>query len=362
MQEQLNEVKNKARISATGFAVDSKDSKFRLFNFTRHALGQKDILIEILYAGICHSDIHSARSEWSEGIYPMVPGHEIAGRVIAVGEKVEKFKVGDYAGVGCMVNSCKECEACKLSNEQYCEKGMVATYNCLDYKHNNEPTYGGYSNNIVLSEDFAIKVPENAPLEKVAPLLCAGITTYAPLKFSKVKSGDKVAVAGFGGLGMMAVKYALKMGAEVYVFARNKNKEEEALKMGVKKLYDTTDKELVKERFDMILSTIPTPYDISKYLKLLKLGGEMGIVGLPPTEIEPTMGTAGLIFNAHKKIYGSLIGGIKQTQEMLDFSLENQIYPEVELISVDQIDEAYDKLTSGRAKFRYVIDMKSLKK
>ena len=291
----------------------------------------------------------------------MVPGHEIAGKVIAVGEKVKKFKVGDYAGVGCMVNSCGECEACKISNEQYCEKGMVATYDCLDYHHNNEPTYGGYSNNIVVSEDFAVTVPKDAPLEKVAPLLCAGITTYAPLKFSKVKSGDKVAVAGFGGVGMMAVKYAIKMGAEVYVFARNKNKEKEALQMGVTKLYDTTDTAVVKERFDMILSTIPTPYDITQYLKLLKLGGEMGIVGLPPTEVEPKIGTAGLIFNAHKKVYGSLIGGMKETQEMLDFSLQNKIYPETELITVNQIDEAYDNLTSGKAKFRYVIDMKSLK-
>ena len=361
MQKQLEEVKNKARISATGFAVDSKSSKFKIFNFTRHALGERDILIEILYAGICHSDIHSARSEWHEGIYPMIPEHEIAGKVIAVCEKVKKFKVGDYAGVGCMVNSCGECEACKISNEQYCEKGMVATYDCLDYHHNNEPTYGGYSNNIVVSEDFAVTVPKDAPLEKVAPLLCAGISTYSPLKFSKIGKGSKVGVAGFGGLGVMAVKYALKMGAEVYVFARNKNKEKEALQMGVTKLYDTTDTAVVKERFDMILSTIPTPYDITQYLKLLKLGGEIGIVGLPPTEVEPKIGTAGLIFNAHKKVYGSLIGGMKETQEMLDFSLQNKIYPETELITVNQIDEAYDNLTSGKAKFRYVIDMKSLK-
>ncbi len=360
LESNLAEVKEGKRITAKGFAVAHKSDTFKPFSFSRHALGENDILIEILFAGICHSDIHSARSEWHEGIYPMVPGHEIAGKVVAVGSKVSKFKVGDYAGVGCMVNSCGECEPCKASNEQYCERGMVATYDCHDYFHDNEPTYGGYSNNIVVSENFAINVPQDAPLDKVAPLLCAGITTYAPLKFSQIKNGDKVAVAGFGGLGMMAVKYAIQMGAEVYVFARNKNKEQDALAMGAKKLYDTTDSGAIKERFDLIISTIPTPYDIVAYLKLLKLGGEMAIVGLPPTEVDPKVSAANLIWNAHKKVYGSLIGGIKETQEMLDFSLKHKIYPETEIISANQINEAYEKLTSGKAKFRYVIDMKTL--
>ena len=292
----------------------------------------------------------------------MVPGHEIAGKVIAVGEKVKKFKVGDYAGVGCMVNSCKECEACKSSQEQFCENGKtVFTYNCLDYFHGDEPTYGGYSNNIVVDEDFAVTVPSNAPLEKVAPLLCAGITTYSPLKFSKVGKGSKVGVAGFGGLGVMAVKYALKMGAEVFVFARNENKKDEALKMGVKALYTTDKLGEVKEKFDLILSTIPTAYEPMDYVNLLKYEGELAIVGLPPTQDCPSINIKSLVFSAGKKVYGSLIGGMKETQEMLDFSLANEIYPETELISVNQIDEAYDKLTSGRAKFRYVIDMKSLK-
>lgn len=360
LDSNLNEAREGKRISAKGYAVQHKSDNFKPFEFSRHALGENDILIEILFAGICHSDIHSARSEWKEGIYPMVPGHEIAGKVVAVGSKVSKFKVGDYAGVGCMVNSCGECEACKASNEQYCERGMVATYDCHDYFHNNEPTYGGYSNNIVVSENFAVNVPQDAPLEKVAPLLCAGITTYAPLKFSQVKSGDKVAVAGFGGLGMMAVKYAVQMGAEVYVFARNKNKEQDALKMGAKKLYDTTDSSVVAERFDLIISTIPTPYDITAYLKLLKLGGEMGIVGLPPTEVAPTIDAAGLIFNAHKKVYGSLIGGIKETQEMLDFSVKHSIYPKVEIIKITELDSAYQRVAQGKADFRFVIDMKSL--
>lgn len=361
LQSNLTEAKEGKRISAKGFAVAHKSDTFKPFEFSRHALGAGDILIEILYAGICHSDIHSARSEWHEGIYPMVPGHEIAGRVVAVGSEVRKFKVGDYAGVGCMVNSCGECDSCKASREQFCENGkMVLTYDCLDCFHNNEPTYGGYSNNIVLSEKFAIKVPQNAPLEKVAPLLCAGITTYSPLKFSGVKKGDKVGVAGFGGLGVMALKYALQMGAEVSVFARNKNKEADALKIGAKALYTTDRLGEVKERFDFIISTIPTRYDPFEYVNLLKSGGEMAIVGLPPTDESIKNDMTRLIFNANKKVYGSMIGGIEETQEMLDFSLAHGIYPETEIIAPNEINTAYENLTHGKAKFRYVVDMSKL--
>lgn len=349
------------RVQSKGFAMLSKDAKFTPFDFTRHALGEKDILIKILYAGICHSDIHTARSEWGEATYPCVPGHEIAGEVVAVGTKVSKFKVGDYAGVGCMVNSCGECEACKASQEQFCERGKtIFTYNSEDVFHGGENTYGGYSNNIVVSENFAISVPQNAPLEKVAPLLCAGITTYSPLKFSQVKEGFKVGVAGFGGLGVMAVKYALKMGASVSVFARNENKKQEALNLGVTGFYTHTDASKIKERFDLIISTIPTFYEPSEYLDLLKFGGEFAIVGLPPHETMPSLTVKDLVYKAGKKVYGSLIGGIKETQEMMDFSLKNEIYPETELIKPTQIDEAYEKLTSGAAKFRYVIDMREL--
>ncbi|PAF47887.1 alcohol dehydrogenase [Helicobacter sp. 12S02232-10] len=345
------------RIPAKGYAVSSKDDKFQPFTFSRHPVGENDVLVEILYAGICHSDIHSARSEWREGIYPMVPGHEIAGRVVAIGNKVSKFKVGDYAGIGCMVNSCGECEACKKSQEQFCENGKtVFTYDCLDCFHDNEPHYGGYSDNIVVNEKFAIKVPQNAPLEKVAPLLCAGITTYSPLKFSKVKKGSKVGVAGFGGLGSMAVKYAVVMGADVGVFARNDNKKQEAFDMGAKSFYTSTDG--VKEKFDLIISTIPTPYDVMAYVKLLGYGGELAIVGLPPAAVSPKINIANLVWSANRRVYGSLIGGIKETQEMLDFSLENKIYPETEIILAKDIDKAYENLTTGKAKFRYVIDMK----
>lgn len=346
------------RIQSKGYAMLSKDVKFTPFDFSRHAIGDNDILIKILYAGICHSDIHTARSEWGEAIYPCVPGHEIAGEVIAVGKNVSKFKVGDYAGVGCMINSCGECDACKRSQEQFCENGKtVFTYNSKDCFHDNEITYGGYSNNIVISEKFAICVPKDAPMEKVAPLLCAGITTYSPLKFSNVKEGSSVAIAGFGGLGMMAVKYAVKMGAKVSVFARNENKKADALAMGVSSFYTSTDKNIVKERFDFIISTIPTAYDPVVYIELLKFGGEMAIVGLPPLENEININIKELIFKAGKKVYGSLIGGIAETQEMLDFSLKHGIYPETELITPQEIDKAYENLTSGKAKFRYVIDM-----
>lgn len=351
------------RIPAVGYAVYSKDSAFEKFSFTRHPMGEHDIIIAILFAGICHSDIHSARSEWHAGIYPMVPGHEIVGRVIAVGSKVSKFQVGDYAGVGCMVNSCGECEACKKSQEQFCQNGKcVFTYNCRDCFHNDEPTYGGYSNNIVVHERFAICVPKHAPLEKVAPLLCAGITTYSPLKFSGVKQGDRVGVAGFGGLGVMAVKYALAMGAEVFVFARNKNKEQEALRLGVSKLFDSTHN--VQERFNLIISTIPTAYDPMEYVNLLAFGGELAIVGLPPSEISPSINITHLVLSAGRKVYGSLIGGIEETQEMLDYSIKHGIYPEIELIDADAnaIDMAYANLTSGKAKFRYVIAMQTLHK
>lgn len=359
LESNLNEVKEGKRISAKGYAINHKNDTFKPFIFSRHSLGDNDILIEILYAGICHSDIHSARSEWREGIYPMVPGHEIAGKVVAIGKNVNKFRVGDYAGVGCMVNSCGECDACKKSQEQFCQNGKsVFTYDCKDYFHNDEPTYGGYSNNIVVSQNFAIKVPNDAPLDRVAPLLCAGITTYSPLKFSGVKKGSKVAVAGFGGLGVMALKYALEMGAEVSVFARNKNKEKEALNLGAKVLYDDTKN--VSERFDLIISTIPTKYNPIEYIKLLSFGGELAIVGLPPVGDNVGISLNNLVFNANKKVYGSLIGGIKETQEMLDFSLQHKIYPEIEIININQIDEAYEKLTNGSAKFRYVIDMKSL--
>ncbi len=360
MKPYIEEAQSGKRISAQGFAVQNKTARFTPFSFSRHPLGENDILIEILYAGICHSDIHSARSEWREGIYPMVPGHEIAGRVVAVGKDVSKFKVGDFAGVGCMVNSCGKCPACLKSREQFCEnRQTVFTYDCLDCFHNNEPTYGGYSNNIVVSEKFAVCVAPNAPLDKVAPLLCAGITTYSPLKFSNVQEGSRVGVAGFGGLGVMAVKYAIKMGAKVSVFARNTRKKNEAEKLGAA-LYTNEELKTLHEKFDLIISTIPTAYDPMLYVNLLDYGGELCFVGLPPQSAMPTIPINALVYNANKRVYGSLIGGIAETQEMLDFSLKHQIFPETELILPAQIDEAYQKLTTGSGQFRYVMDMQKL--
>ncbi len=256
-----------------------------------------------------------------------------------------------------MVNSCHECESCKQNYEQFCSQAAF-TYDSFDYE-NNENTQGGYSNYIVVNQDFAIMIPKNSPLEYVAPLMCAGITTYSPIVFSKVKKGDKVAIAGFGGLGVMALKYALHFGADVYVLARNnKKEEEEAKRLGAKKLYASLDE--VDQKFDLIISTIPTKYDVVDYVKLLKIGGEMAILGLPPKDSNWSLWPGSLVFNGHKKIYGSIIGGIKETQEMLDFSLKNNIYPEIEIINPDQIDEAYEKMTTGKAKFRYVIDISKL--
>ena len=362
LDSNLLEAKEGKRITAKGYAVQHKSDNFKPFEFSRHALGENDILIEILFAGICHSDIHSARSEWKEGIYPMVPGHEIAGKVVAVGSKVSKFKVGDYAGVGCMVNSCGECEACKASNEQYCERGMVATYDCHDYFHNNEPTYGGYSNNIVVSENFAVNVPQDAPLEKVAPLLCAGITTYSPIMFSKVAKGQKVAVAGVGGLGHMALQYMVALGAEVTCFDII-DKKEACKALGAKEFVNVKSTRFSEfaNTFDFIISTIPYEYDINAYRAMLKFGGEMAIVGLPSHADSPKLDSQSLIWQfQNKKLYSSLIGGIKETQEMLDFSVKHSIYPKVELIKITELDSAYQRVAQGKAVFRFVIDMKSL--
>ncbi|MDE6886773.1 MAG: NAD(P)-dependent alcohol dehydrogenase [Helicobacteraceae bacterium] len=359
----LNEALSGKEIPSFDYAANSKEWKFKYFSFKRHPMGENDILIEILYAGICHSDLHTVSGDHHMAIYPMVPGHEIVGIVIAVGSKVSKFKVGDYAGVGCMVNSCGECEACKQSKEQYCTNAKtVFTYNSKDVFHDNAITYGGYSNNIVLSEKFAIKVSKNAQIEKVAPLLCAGITTYSPIMFSKVKSGQKVAVAGVGGLGHMALQYMVHLGAEVTCFDII-DKKDSVLALGAKEFVNvksTRFKEF-SNIFDFIISTIPYKYDINDYHKMLKFGGEMAIVGLPAPKDAPKLDSQEFLWQfQNKKIYPSLIGGIKETQEMLDFSVENNIYPKVEIISIQKLDSVYKIVAEGKADFRFVIDMKSL--
>lgn len=352
-------------IPAKGFAILKEGGKFMPLEFRRHAVGDNDILIETLYASICHSDVHHVRGDWGKEEYPMVPGHEIAGRVTKVGKNVTKFKVGDYAGVGCMVNSCRNCDFCKAGMEQYC-KDVVLTYHDHDQFHGNETTQGGYSNNIVITEDFAIKIPANADLKKVAPLLCAGITTYAPIHFADVKKGDKVGIAGFGGLGHMAVQYAVKLGAEVTVFDITEDKRADANRLGAVRYVNVNNPDDLKGLYNslnFILSTIPANYDPNMYLKMLKLDGQLGIVGLPPFAVMPTLPIDKLIWQGNRKVFGSQIGGIEETQEMLDYSVLNNIYPEVEIIKADggTIDNAYHNVLNGKVKFRYVIDMKTMK-
>lgn len=355
------------RVPAKGFAMFSAEDTFHPYEFTRHAIGDNDIQIKILYAGICHSDLHAAWDEQQEqglyASYPMIPGHEIAGRVAKVGKNVTKFKVGDLAGVGCMVNACGHCSSCEMHKEQFCEKGTTFTYNSKDIYHDGEMAMGGYSDNIVVSESFAIKIPANADLKRVAPLLCAGVTTWSPILFSNVKKGDKVAVAGYGGLGHMAVQYLVDLGADVTVFDRTEEKRADAALMGATRYVNVNNPEEMKglrNTFDFIISTIPANYEPIQYVAMLKMGGEMAIVGLPD---KSTLNIANMAFLSQRKVYGSLIGGIKETQEMLDYSVAHDIYPEVEIIKADaaEIDKAWRNVADGKVKFRYVIDMSTIK-
>lgn len=352
-------------IPSKGFAVHTREAQLQPWQFNRHEVGDNDILIEILYSGICHSDLHQARSDWGPSIYPMTPGHEIAGVVKRVGKNVTQFKVGDKAGVGCMVNSCGECEHCRNGLEQFCSrKQTVYTYNSHDVFHGGVAAQGGYSNNIVVSEKFALKIPENADMKRVAPLLCAGITTYSPLKYTHVGKGDEVAVAGFGGLGHLALKYAVAMGANVTVFDVSEEKRADALRMGAKQFVHVNNPEELKgleNKFRVIISLIPSAYDVSIYLNMLKVDGEMVVVGLPALKDAPSVLPTQM--PPRRKLYSWLIGGISETQEMLDYSVKNNIYPEVEVIeaNADSISQAWKNMVDGKVKYRYVIDMKTMK-
>ena len=357
---------NDGRIPAKGFAVFEEKGHFQPYSFSRHAVGDNDIQIDILYAGICHSDLHHVFADWGAEEYPMGPGHDIAGRVVVVGKNVTRFKVGDYAGIGCMIGSCRHCDACEHDLEQYCEEGAIMTYHGIDRFNGNEHTQGGYSDTYVVAEDFAIRIPENADITKVAPLLCAGITSYSPIRQAGVKSGDKVGIAGFGGLGHMGVQYAISLGAEVTVFDITEEKREDAMRMGASRYVNVNNPEDLKgldRTFDFILSTIPAKYDLTMYMKMLKLNGQFGIVGLPAFRNMPSLSVADLIFQGPRKVFGSQIGGIKETQEMLDYSVEHKIYPEVEVIKAngEEIDKAYQNVLDGKVRFRYVIDMRTMK-
>lgn len=339
------------------YAAKDKTAKFEPINIERREPKPDDVMIEIAYSGICHSDIHTARGEWAGTQYPCVPGHEIVGHVVKVGKKVKKFKVGDTVGVGCMVDSCKKCESCKKGEEQFCEKGATYTYNSVD-KHGGH-TMGGYATHITVTQDFVLKVKKGLPLDRVAPLLCAGITTYSPLKRNGAKKGQKVGVVGLGGLGHMAVKIAKAMGAEVTVFSTSPEKEIDAKKLGAKHFVLSKDKNNFKtlvKKFDLIINSVSASHDLTPYLQSLKIDGTMVLLGVPP---ELSQVSAGALIGGRKRLTGSLIGGIKETQEMLNFCATKKVFSDIELIHAKDINKAYDRTVSGDVKYRFVIDAKT---
>ncbi|EPG75310.1 alcohol dehydrogenase, catalytic domain, GroES-like family [Leptospira fainei serovar Hurstbridge str. BUT 6] len=348
-------------IQVSGYAAQSATQALAPFKFERRGNRPDDVLIEILYCGVCHSDLHQARNDWGNSAYPMVPGHEIIGRVIGVGQKTTRFKVGDHVGVGCMVDSCRDCRACKKGLEQYCENFPTYTYNGVD-RHDHTATQGGYSEKIVVSEDFVVKIPDGLDLKATAPLLCAGITTWSPLRHWKVEKGSKVGVIGLGGLGHMALKFAKALGAEVSLFTRSLGKVDDAKRLGADHIIHSTDKkqmQSVKGRFDLIIDTIPSVHDLNPYLPTLALDGTIVLVGyLGP--IDPFLNTVPLLLG-RKSVTGSAIGGIAETQEMLDFCGKHGIVSDVEEIRIQQINEAYERMLKSDVKYRFVIDISSLK-
>lgn len=346
-------------LTTQAYAALSATSPLVPFTFERRKPGPNDVLIEIAYCGICHSDIHQARNEWQGSSYPMVPGHEIVGHVRAVGKKVKRFKAGDAVGVGCFVDSCRKCSACKGHEEQFCEKGAAFTYNSTE-NDKKTPTQGGYSSQIVVDQSYVLKVSKKLALERVAPLLCAGITTYSPLKHFGVKKGQKVAVVGLGGLGHMAVKFARAMGARVTVLSTSPSKKADAKRLGAHEFVVTTDPaqlEKLEGSFDFILDAVSAKHDLNLYLGLLKRDGTMVIVGVPekPAELEATS-----LIMGRKRLAGSLIGGIRETQEMLDFCARKKIVSDVEVIPASKINEAYERTIRSDVKYRFVIDLKTL--
>lgn len=345
------------------YAAYSPSEPLKPFEFERRDLRADDVQIDIEYCGVCHSDLHTARNDWGwTDYYPIVVGHEIVGRVTAVGSQVSAFKVGDLVGVGCMVDSCQECHACAHDLEQYCEQGQTGTYAGRD-RRDGTPTQGGYSTAIVVRDKFVVKVPENLDTQAVAPLLCAGITTYSPLRHWQVGKGSKVAVVGLGGLGHMAIKLAKAMGAEVTLFTRSAGKEQDAYKLGASQVIFSTDADQMAaaaNSFDLIIDTVPYTHDLKPYVPTLALNGTLVLVGLVG-ELEDTVNTVPLILG-RRAIAGSVIGGIKETQEMLDFCGEHNIVPDVEMIDMQNINQAYQRMEKSDVKYRFVIDMASLKK
>lgn len=347
-------------IPVKAYAAQSPASLLAPFDFERRDLREKDVLIEILFSGVCHSDLHQVKDEWGGSMYPMVPGHEIVGKVIKTGSQAKKFTIGDTAGVGVMVDSCRACKPCKDYMEQYCAEGMTGTYNGYE-RDKKTVAQGGYSTQIVCDERWVYHISDKLYLPGTAPLLCAGITTYSPLKYANVKPGDKVAVAGLGGLGHMAVKFAVAMGAEVTMLSTSVSKEQDARKLGAHHFILSTDEAAMKKsesHFDVVLDAVSGNHDYEIYLKLLNVNGKLLVVGLPKDE--PKVNPFELIKN-RRCIIGSMIGGTVETQEMLDFCAEKNIVADVEVIAMQSINEAYERMLKNDVKYRFVIDMASLK-
>ena len=343
-----------------GYAASDNKSPLAPFAFSRREPGATEITVEVLYCGVCHSDLHMARNEWGQSIYPMVPGHEIVGRVIATGSAVTKFKVGGIAAIGVIVDSCRHCAPCDRGEEHFCEKGATLTYAATD-RVDGSITMGGYSNNYVVDERFAHRVPENLNLAAVAPLLCAGITTYSPLRHWKVGPGKKVGIVGLGGLGHMALKFAHSFGAHVVQFTTNLRKKEDAIKLGADEVVLSSDPEAMKAHansFDFILDTVSAKHPFDDYLSLLKQDGTLTLVGLP--EEPPSFSVFNLI-TRRASIAGSMIGGMPETQEMLDYCGQHNIVSEVEVIPIQKVNEAFERLLKQDVKYRFVVDMSSLK-
>lgn len=348
-------------MNVLGYAAQSPTSDLAPFRFERREPRPDDVVIDILYCGVCHSDLHTARNDWGWTTYPIVPGHEIIGRVVRVGSGVTRFRPGDHVGVGCMVDSCRQCAACKEGLEQYCEEGPVFTYGGVD-RHDHMPTHGGYSDKVVVSERFVVKVPEGMDLKGAAPLLCAGITTWSPLRHWKVGEGSRVAVVGLGGLGHMALKLARALGAHVTLLTRSPGKEADARRLGADAMLISTDDgqmAAAKGRFNLILDTVPCAHDLNRYVPLLSLDGTLVLVGYLG-DLDPMLNTVPLILG-RKAVAGSVIGGIPETQEVLDFCGAHGITADVEVIPMQDINAAYERMLRSDVRYRFVIDMASLK-
>jgi uncharacterized zinc-type alcohol dehydrogenase-like protein len=341
------------------FAALAAKSPLVPFEIDRREPREHDVVLEIAFCGVCHSDVHQARDEWGGSIFPMVPGHEIVGKVARVGARVERFRVGELAGVGCMVDSCRACETCRRGLEQFCANGAAWTYNGTEMDRRT-PTYGGYSSRIVVDERFVLQIPPGLEPAAAAPLLCAGITTYSPLRHWKTKPGDRVGVVGLGGLGHMAVKLAASMGAEVTVLSTSRKKEPDARRLGAHDFALTSDDATLKKlagHFDLLVDTVSAPHDYDRYLAMLRVDGAMVVVGVPPA---PTPVSASSLVMGRRMLAGSLIGGIAETQEMLDHCAKHRIAADVEIIPMDRINEAYERMLRGDVRYRFVIDLATL--